>query len=534
MIRAVFAALLFLAGGSPLVAQESLVAIGNVNTSGGLDVEANTVGGVVASSRPNTGEYLVTVTATDAFVGASPADFLIETTIEASSSGDDISNGAVISVTDDVLTVRVRVADVEDSGSVSAAVAVNASFFFVIRRVDPLATVSEGDTRFLLSAGRMASSGSLVSSFALNGLISSSVRVNTGEYVLTLSKANAFVGDSTLDYVVLLTPIGGDGDDKTVRGDVTNISSDDSASFVFCVDDVQSAVPANAAVPANRAFAYAIYRLDGIDLTGAPASTLNAALVSVAQNGTLVFGQSSIPGATISSAHLDTGRYQVDIVAPGQFSPSDADRFAPIASIRSADLIDEIIKTTVSVPDVNTLRLAVAVDDVQDSGSPAGVNFSNASFTLSLVDTDPEIFHDLTISTRKAAATYRGGGIINKTGAGQTVRLNLDGTRLGRVYFKSKNVGHASDVLRVRGQAIFGRLNSHFFNTTAGRRNVTAQVKIGSAMSDDVRPGEVERFEGRIRYKNAGSSPNVVSKFSTIPRSGPLKTDLVRVLVKPR
>lgn len=533
-IRVALAALLVLAGASRLAAQESLVALGKVSSAGTLQASSNTLGGVVASSRIAAGNFTVTVTSAGAFAGATISDFLVSTGIESASSSDRSSNAGIVSVTDDLLTVRVRIADVESTANLNAAVAADANFFFAIRRIDPLAAEFTDDSRHLLAVGTVSSGGSLLSGFGVGGITLSSLRANTGDYFVTLTKAGAFALDAAHDYLVFLSLIGSGAEDEAIRGAVSSVSSDDSVAFNLHVDDVQDPGGADLATPANRNFGFAIYRLNSIDLTGSPASQLFAAHASVnGTTGDLVFGQSVFPGGSVSSSRLSTGRYQIDFVSPGAFVGVAPSRFVPFVSLNATSLIDEIAQAQSSVLDANTLRVLVAVNDVQASGVAAGVA-DDEEFFLSLIDTAPVILHDLSLSTRNAPATFKGAGIINLTGIGQTVRLRLVRTAAKRVFFHSENVGASIDDLRLRGQAFAGRLNTRFFDTTVGRRNITAQVKIGAVAVAGLRPGEAVSIESVIRYKKANVTPNLTARLRARSGSVPVRTDVNRVLVRAR
>lgn len=530
---AVFAALSVLAGAKSLVAQESLVALGNVNSSGGLDVSENTVGGVVASSRLGEGDFEVTVTAAGAFTGAAVADFHLLATIESSNPGDTAVNGIVTSVTNDVLTVNFTTGDVEDTTNPSGPEARDADLFFVIRRVNPLSAVAEGDSRYLMATGVVNSNGTIASAVGVDGVVVSTLRADTGDYFVTLTKVGDFTADSTVDYVILLTPFGSSESDIAIRGDVVTAASDDSISINVHTDDVQAAVASDSAVPGNTDFFFSAYRIDAAATAGVPASRLNALNASVDDVGVLTFGQSTISGATVTSSRLSTGRYQVDITAANAFAGVNLDRFVPILTINSTSLIDEIAKASISSPDANTLRIDVFIDDVNDSGDANGFPLQDQSFFLSLYDTEAVIVHDLSLSRSSNPATLRGGGIINATGAGQTVRLPLVGTNARKVFYASENAGTVVDDLRLKSQGIPNSIDARFFRTTGTRTNVTAQARIGAAAALDVRPGDLVNFEGVFRYKTLSNRPDRLTTLRSLGTGTPFRPDVTRVRLVP-
>jgi len=532
LFQAVLTVLLVLAGASRLAAQESLVALGNVDGDGSLAASSNTLGGIVAGARIGAGDYNVTVTAAGAFTGAAVGDFLITTGIESTSIGDRISNAGVVSVTNDVLTIKVRVNDVEDSTNLVGAEPVDGDFYFGIRRIDPLATTLSPDSRHLLATGTVNSGGSLAPAFGIDGITVSSLRADTGDYFVTLTKAGAFALDSSQDYLIFLTLVGDSTEDEAIRGDVSSSASDDSIAFNVHVDDVQDSPGGDVGVPSNRRFVFSIYSLNSIDLNGSIASELFAAHTSIAGNtGNLVFGQSIFPGGVVSSTRMSAGRYRIEIVSAGAFAGVESDRYAPIVDINNTNLADENIQAEVSIIDANTLRISVATNDVQTSGDSGGVP-TDRNFFLSLIDTTPALFHDLSLSTRNLPATFRGAGITNLTGAGQTVRLKLVNTSKSRVFFNSENAGSAIDDLRLKGQAISGKIDSRFFDTTSGRRNITAQVKLGAVAVEDLRPGDAVSIEGLIRYKNVNQTPRITAKLRTISSNATSRQDVNRIFVQ--
>ncbi len=103
-------------------ADDSVVALGVVASNGALVKSANSVAGVVATSRTGQGKFEVTVTAPGAFAGAVLDDFTIEATVRSLVSEDNLAYGRATVVSDDVLTVSITTADPEDETSPNLAV----------------------------------------------------------------------------------------------------------------------------------------------------------------------------------------------------------------------------------------------------------------------------------------------------------------------------------------------------------------------------------------------------------------------------
>lgn len=528
-----FAALWVLAAVTHVTAQENLVALGAVDSGGALSNSANTLSGIVASVRNAEGDYTVTVTATGAFTGAAIGDFQVETTVRNSASSDRIVNGQVVAVTDDVLTATVRSADVETISSPTIAETKDAAFFFLIRRIDPLATTGDSKSRHLIALGRVNAAGTTVSSFGVGGIVPSSVRVNPGDYVLTLTKVGEFVGDAATDYVLLLSTIGASGSDKTTKGAVLSTTSDDSLAINVQTDDVQAAAGADTPTLSSNAFSFAVYKINSDDATGAPSSTLVKAVASVGSTGTLTFGQSIFPGATVTSSKTGAGEYDVNINAPGVFTGAAATRYVPMAYVRSNALVDESAKTDIEFVDGDNIRIAVSTDDVQATGQSAGVPTDRAFF-VTLYDTLGGFSQDLSLSRSAIPATLVGQGVINANGAGQTVSLNLPGVSARKVFFRSENLGRSVDSLTLRGQGIARPLDARFFRTTGGRVNVTAQVRTGAVVASDMRPGDTVSFEGSFRYTRSFNRPGRAVKMLAGSTALTSAIDVNRVVTKPK
>jgi hypothetical protein len=531
---AFLAAVPLLAAVAGLEAQESTVAMGIVRSNGVLENVSSPLPGSIGSVRNAAGDYTVTVTSAGAFAGTSPTDYLVLTTIQSTLSGDITSNAQVGSVTADVLTVQVRTGDVETTSDLLTVVETDSPFYFHIRRTDPSSTVVNGDTRHLIATGRVALGGTLQSGFGIDGIVPTSIRTGAGDYLVSLTRAGAFIGDDSSVYVVILGLSNGSGtSDEGIRGGVISTASDDSVAINVHTDDLQDGAGADAATPNNEEFVFAIYKTDLSDASGPASSRLAVALAAVdGPTGTLEIGQTAFPGGSVSSVRSAEGRYQVTITAPGAFVGTTDERFAPFVAPRFGLGMDEIVKCSTSLLSDDQLQINVFVDDVQQSGEVAGVA-DDKDFVLTLLDATPSFVHDLSLSRSSVPASLRGSGIVNTSGAGQTIRLPLVGISPRTVFYASENAGLASDDLLLKSQGIPNAIDARFFRTTGPRTNVTAQVRIGVTSAEDVRPGDTVNFEGVFRYKTASNRPEKIVSLRSLGKGTPLRSDVVRTKLAP-
>jgi len=529
LTHAVFTSLLAFASLTSAKADDPVVALGAVASNGTLENSANSVEGVVASSLIDTGEYEITVMAAGAFTGTTSDDYTVETTIRSVTSDDNLSNGTVTSVTNDSLTVRVLTADVEDAANPNGPLAQNSRFYFLIRRVEVGQTTIDGDSRFLLGLGKVASNGVLTTSFGIDGVALTSSNPNTGEYLINLTKPGAFVGDATNDYLLFLTSGEGDGkDDEALRGGASSIISDDTVLFEIYADDVQQAAAGNSADPTNQAFQFAIYRLTGAETSGQSASRLVRAVASIDSTGGLTSGATRFGEGALTASRISEGLFQLDLSLPGGFAGVSSNRFVVQAFDNSSSSSDELIGAEISVFDDNTLRVEISATDVEADGEVTGT-LNDRNLFVVIYDTDPAFGPDLGIGTKKALSSMKGRGVINGSGAGQGIKLKLTGTFQRKFFIAAENAGHSIDSLRLKGIATRGPLDTTFFRTTGGKTNVTAEVKIGSVVAEDVFPGNIVRFEGRTAYKSQGSRPTKTMKVRGISDFAPSSVDLVKV-----
>ena len=531
LVHGVFASLLAIASLTSARADDSVVALGVVASNGALVKSANSVAGVVATSRTGQGKFEVTVTAPGAFAGAALDDFTIEATVRSLVSDDNLAYGRATVVSDDVLTVSITTTDPEDETSPNLAVVQDTPFYFLIRKVPAGNVAMDGESRFLVGVGNVSSGGVLNSGFGVDGVVLTTSQTGTGEYAINLTKADAFVGDETDDYVLILCPFGNEGiDDETVRGGPDSVVSDDTVLFKVFSDDVQQAVAGNVAVPSNEPFTFAIYRLTGTETAGDSASRLVLAAAAVESSGILDGAAIRFGEGTLTTSNPAVGIFVHDLVSPGAFAGAADSRFVAQAFVRSSGVNDEVMNAGVVVVDDNTLRVSVVITDAQAAGENTGI-FQDNDHVFVIYDTDPDFGPDLSIGTKKTFSTLKGRGVQNANGAGQGIKLSLAGTVERKFFLAAENAGHSLDGIRLKGIGTAGPLTTTFFRTTGGKTNVTAEVKTGAVVADEVLPGEIIRFEGRTAYKSATARPTKTIKVRGLSELEPASIDLVKATV---
>lgn len=529
----VAAFMLAMVAASTIHGQDSLVAFGTVFNNGILAAGTSPIGAAMGSSIVATGSYNLTFTKTGAFVGTTADDYLVETTVSSVNHGDSVCNASILDITDDVLTVRVRVMDLEDAALPALAAAVNGEFMFVVRRIDGLTSGAPFGSRHLVAAGNVRSTGALDSGFALNGVAIFTGRGDVGEYFVNLFKTGAFTTDFNDDYVIVVSPRNVGTPDVAVRAGAFNATSDDIATFYVRSDDVQSSAPSNTPVKADTAFAFAIYRLGSEDATGSPSSTLLAAVASVdGMSGTLDAGQAAFPGAVVSSTRGSTGRYNVFVDAPGAFAGDVPEQYAALVTLNSSGQIDELAKTRVAIVDENRLRIDVNIDDVEHDTSDEGTP-EDTSFFVTVFDTAPLLRHDLRVGPKANGAKSKGAGVFNASGAGQSIKMTLPGVSTRPAFYRSQNSGASVDGLHLRSGKVSRSLKTALFITSTPRRNVTAAARKGALVAEDLRPGKLVTLQATIRYRKLTKRPKSALLLRTLSELQPTGQDASKVFVKP-
>lgn len=530
MLPGVFAALMLATPAAR--SQESIIAMGKTFSNGALSSSASPIGATVACSKTTTGGYLITVTSAGAFAGATETDFLVETTMEDLYANDLNSSAAIQSVTDDVVTVRVRTSDLEVMTPPDLAVAADAEFFFMIRRIDQLVSGQPFESRHLVAVGTVRSSGLLDEGFGIDGVSILTGRGAVGEYFIQLSKTGGFNADANGQYILLLSPRGISVPDVSIRGTSYNAVPEGAVTFYVRSEDVQAAMAADDPVAADTSFSFAIFNPYTHDTNGESGSTLLKAVASVnGAAGTLVAGSTSYPGATISVQKTSTGRYDVFIDSPGAFTGVEDASLAAFVTLNNSNNIDDLPKTRVAVVNANRIRIDVAVDDVQHNNDEDGIPV-DGSFFVSVYDAAPVLRHDLRVGKQSTGSDARGGGIFNGNGAGQSLKMVLPGKAKRSAYFRAANRGGSVDSLRIKSGKIPSTVKANFFLTSGGGGNITATVRAGGTVAGSLLPGDTVAVQASLRYKKLSKRPKAKVALSTLSGYQPANADTNLVLLK--
>lgn len=516
---------------TPAWSQESIIAWGKAYSGGALVSAGSPVGAAVNCSKTTTGGYLVTVTSTGAFAGASESDFMVETSMDDLHTNDHNSAAAIQSVTDDVVTVRVRTFDLEAMTPSDLAVAADAEFYFVIRRIDHLTSGQPLESRHLVAVGTVRSSGLLDTGFGIGGISILTGRGGVGQYFIQLNKPGGFATDANHQYILLLSPRGVSVPDVSIRGSIFSAVSDGNVHFYVRSEDVQAATAADDPVAADTSFSFAIFNASTHDSNGESSSTLLKAVASVDGAGNLVAGRTAYPGATISAVKTSTGRYDVFIDSPGAFAGVDDASLAAFVTLNSSSQVDDLAKTRVAVVNADRIRIDVAIDDVQHNNDEDGIP-ADGSFFVSLYDAAPVLRHDLRVGKSSSGAGAAGNGVFNSNGAGQSVKLVLPGKAKRSAYFRAANRGGSVDALRLRSGKIPSTVKANFFLTSGGGGNITATVRAGGTVAGSLMPGETVAVQASLRYKKLSKRPKAKVALSTLSGYQPANADTNLVLLK--
>jgi len=514
------------------VAQDTLVALGRVESTGVLSSSQNTVGATVGVVDNGTGDFTVTVSATGAFAGASADEFVVELTIAGGGLSDDLAKSSV-SVSDDLLSVDVAIVDLEDASNVDEGEVRDRDFFFVIRRAPVgAATVFEG-TRYLRALGVIDTDGTLLSGYGLDGISVSGVRDAEGDYTITLTKSNGYATDTLEEHLIMLTPINGNEQDQVMQGTPVSIADNNAVLFRVRSADVQIHNADDTVTAMDNKFGFTIYRLNDTNVGGVPDSQFLTALANIqGSDGSADLAVGAQSGMVVNSTRNSEGDYRITVTALGAFAGMTGDDFVSHVTLRQTGAADEAGNTEVTVFNNDTLHVDVNTNDLEQDTEPQGVA-QDADFALALYSIDPIVQPDLRIGTKKALTKHKGDEVINPNGAQQGIRLKLEGRNKERFFFAIENDGNVVDDLRLSEAGAGNILKTKYFNIQGGRTNITATVRTGGEAASDLAPGKFERFEAQTKYRKLLKRPNRKLQITGTSIHSPANADTVKVKVKP-
>lgn len=512
------------------MAQDSLVALGKVDASGTLLSSRTTVGGTVGLVDNGTGDFTVTVSSPGAFTGASPEDFVIELTIADGSLSDDDAKSSV-TVSDDLLSVDVAIVDLEDDTNANGGEARDKSFYFLIRRASAGATSVSNGTRYLKAHGVVDVNGDLLSAYGLDGIDVSSVRNATGDYTVTLIKANGYSADTFDEHLIFLTPINGNNQDQVIVGEPTGVADANSVAFKVRSTDVQDGGNTNNPTAANNKFCFSIYQLDVASASGVPDSQFLTAIANIQTDGTANLALGASPSTVVNSSRVGEGDYRLTITSLGAFAGLTDDDFVVQATLRQTGTADEGCNIETTVANSDTLYVDVNTNDIEQSGNNSGVA-TDANFGVAVYSINPLVQPDLRIGTKKQITQQKGDDIINGTGAAQRAKLKLVDRKKKRFYFTVENVGNVVDDMRIAEVGGGKFLKTKYFDVQGGGRiNVSANVRMGAEVVSNLRPAKLNRFEAQTKYRKISKRPKRKMKITGSSIHSPASADTVQAKV---
>lgn len=515
------------------VAQDTLVALGRVESDGTLSSSRNRVEGVVTAVQNGLGDFTVTVDAAGAFVGAVATDFMVELMVAEGGILDDVAKSSV-SVNNDQLSIDVAICDLEGSADGNNAEAEDHAFFFLVRRVPVGVSLVEDGTRFLKALGVVDSSGALLSGYGVDGVSVSSVKNGEGDYTITLSKADGYIGDIVEEHLIFLSPVSGDTLDRVGNGAVISVADNNSVSLSVNTSDVQDAGDDNTVVASDNAFGFAVYQLFGGNAAGIPDSQFLRALANVrGSDGVPLNAVGAQEGMVVNSSRTGAGDYRVTLTDLGAFAGMTANDFVALVTPRQSGVTDQGSNVLVNVLNDNTLHVDVNTNDLEQSGSGSGIA-SDVDFSLSVYSIDPLVRADLLIGADRAVSRQDGDGVFNSNGGSQSIRLKLNRKRKERFFFTIENEGNVVDDLRLVEIGGGKFLRTKYFNIQSGRVNVSATIKTGGEVASDLRPGKFERFEAQTKYRTLRKRPKRRVRITGSSIHEPANTDTVKVKTVPK
>lgn len=511
-----------------LHAQETLLGIGWIHSSGAVIGGWSPVG-TISTSRPNTGEFHITINAPGEFTGAGIGDFLPQATTRIGAASDRALTGEVISVSDDAVTAVFYLSDIEDSANPSGPEPVNYSFQFALLRFPAGTSAVPAASRYLLATGSIASNGTLKRAATSDGSNLEVNRVGEGDYHLTLSKTGAYAGFGLEDFY----PFATSGNQSNVQDNLpvgtADSKSNDHVLIQFRTADVQNASNDNPEAEDDE-FHFTIYRAGGPSPATAESSLLLAMASVQGNNGLLRRSAISLPGANLAVERTGSGRYRFTLSAPGRFAGKSMEDFAMQVHLNNSAHIDRIPSVRGMILGADTFEFDVRINDVENVGEAFGVAEDN-DFFLTIHDAVPTSKPDLRIGKKPSLTKMKGNNLYNSNARGQKILTSPSSSGLARIHLATENDGNVTQDIRTRGKRGAGLSKTRCFQMTGGKKNVTAAFLAGGTTATSVRPGQVVRYE--VRTVLPADSAKIKTALRFQAGASPLDRAVARIARKP-
>lgn len=523
--------LIFLLGCNSIARGESLLAGGIVAPDGTLESSFNVVSGSLTSARTSPGTYTLTLSKTNGFAGARSSDFFAETTIRSDQPGDTLASGIITAVSNDSVTVVVKIRDAEVAvPPFGGGAPSDGKFNFLLRRVDPGSIVVEPESRFLIMAASIAG-GTSLPAVTPNGSEILTERLGEGDYRIRIVRTGDFADDAPDDYLLLLSPLSFSGlnsnADESVRGEVEDASDPDSVTFRIRTDDLHAYPdPSDQSTPSDQSFSMAVYRVRCDQFNARPHSSRIAGLVL--HGGGTDVKQSVFPNGVVHVTQTGVGSYEVGFHSVNAFKEGSELRYLPFVYDSDGNATSKLLISQVLVANPNSLSVEVKAYNVESSRGSGGTSV-NARFGLLLYDTQADSRVDGTIGPH--VTKQKGRGIVNTTGFQQTLFSRSPRSGIIRFVFSVTNDGNSTEELRI-AQRFSQAARTRFARISGSRTDVTALIRSGAVVSNDFRPGERMVFEaiGKTRKQIKRCS---LGAIRVSPAANETVSDTLGVLILP-
>jgi hypothetical protein len=468
---------------------ESLLAGGVVAPDGTLESSFNLVFGEITSVRTSPGTYTLTLSKTNRFAGATFSDFFAETTIRSDQPGDTLASGIITDVSNDSVTVEVKIRDAEVAvPPFGGGAPSDDKFNFLLRRVDPGSIAVEPESRFLIMAASIAGDISLPT-VTPDGSEILTERLGEGDYRVRIVRTGGFADDASDDYLLLLSPLSFNGlnsnADESVRGEVEDVSHPDSVTFRIRTDDLHASPdPSDQSTPSDQLFSMAVYRVKSDQFNARPDSSRIAGLVL--HGGGTDVKQSVFPNGVVHVTQTGVGSYEVGFHSVNAFGEGSELRYLPFVYDSDGNASSKLLISQVLAENPNSLSVEVKAYNVETSRGSGGTSV-NARFGLVLYDTQANSRVDGTIGPH--VTKQIGQGIVNSTGFQQTLFSRVPRSGVIRFVFSVTNDGNSTEELRI-GQRFSRSDRTSFSRISGSRTDVTALIRSGATVSNDFRPRE--------------------------------------------